>query len=132
MATQKIPVYTAPFQGGTNGTDITTVVDGIITTVTSPEISFVNDGYTVLIVKKGTTEDVNIYIPSVPDNAGRIKNIGAFDVVTGLPTAAAQVIRSTSRLYGPFRPIWWNFGGTITVSFNLITRLDVAAIRLEF
>jgi hypothetical protein len=131
VAIQPIPIYNAPFQGGVAGTNLTTTATGIVTAVTSVNCTFVNDGYTVLYIIMGATPAF-LYIPSVPDNAGRVGNIGVVDGA-GVPTVAGVTLAATTTYsFGPFRPVWWNFGGTMNVVFSNATTIKLAALRYSF
>lgn len=108
-----IPVTPAPFQGGTAGLSIT---DTLIASAAT--MSFVNDGYTVLYVANVGTAS-NIVIQSIPDNAGRVANI------------AGAVEENATTLYGPFEPIWWNYGGLIYITFSSTSTVTVAAVSFQ-
>lgn len=107
MSTQSIPVISQPFQGVSFQTDDFTSLN---TTGTSTDFTFVNDGYTVLYLVTFLTgaETSDLTITSVPDNAARLGNI-----------AQHFALADTGNVYqyGPFRPIWWNYGGVVRCSF---------------
>lgn len=126
MSITPIPIYPAPFQGAEEGsstrafgTTVSTPTSGLVIAATT-EMSFVNDGYTILFV---TTGDVtpNLTISSIPDNAERNFDIG--------PTALTA---NETRAFGPFQPIWWNYGGIVSVSISNDTTVWVAAISFTF
>ena len=131
MAVTDIPVITAPFQGQPNPSGALTGVGVDLTTVsaTTPSIvivgteySFVNDGYTILYVLTNAAPAANITITSIRDNAGRVADIGPI----------TSVVSSTFS-YGPFRPIWWNYGGRVNLSFSVPpTNTSVAAVQYLF
>ena len=116
-----IPVYQAPFQGGTNGVDITTAPSDIYIAATQ-QMQFVNSGYTMLFVKNSSGGAVTLTIQSIPDNAGRIQDIGPVTIAAGV-----------TRMYGAFKPIWWNNGGLVQFSFSAApTNVYVAAVQIQF
>ena len=133
MAVIPLTVFKAPFQGQPNPSGALTGVGVDLTTVsaTTPSIvivgteySFVNDGYTILYVLTNAAPAANITITSIRDNAGRVADIGA-------PTA---LVASTTFSYGPFRPIWWNQGGIVNVSFSAVpgNAALIAAVTYQF
>ena len=119
MAATTIPVTVAPFQGGTNGTDIITLVAGSVIAAAT-EMQFVNDGYSVLFVTTGAVTP-NITITSVEDNADRLGTIG--------PVALTA---NVTRAYGPFRPVWWNQAGVVSVTFSAAANVKVAVLKFQF
>ena len=119
MPATNIPITVAPFQGGTNGTDLVTLLAGSVIAATT-EMQFVNDGYSVLFVTAAAAA-ANITITSVYDNAGRLGNIG--------PSALTL---NATRAYGPFRPIWWNQAGVVNVTFSAIVNIKVAVVKFQF
>lgn len=133
MAVTPITVYSAPFQGGEASTPSRAFGTSVnllgatplagIAQVATDEMSFVNDGYTILFVTSGA-EQPQLTITAVSDNAGRAVNIG--------PTALTI---NDVRAFGPFRPVWWNFGGVVNLFFTsppVITNVKVAAVSFQF
>ena len=130
MAVVNIPVVLAPFQGQPNpslgdptgvGVDILDIAQ-----VATQEMSFINSGYTVLYVIMGAGPIApvgDLIVSSIRDVAGRVADIG--------PIAPGDFNDVSS--YGPFRPIWWNFGGRVNLSFDVepVNQL-VAAVQYQF
>jgi hypothetical protein len=125
MAVTPLTVYTVPFQGDM---DLTTNL-----TIPTAEMSYVNDGYTVMMVvnnEDNMGNDLTVTITGVRDNAGRGK------------TLTETVENEGGRyLFGPFRPIWWNDSGDIQVSFstgdtmgvpNSLDNIGVKVMKLQF
>ena len=137
MATQ-ITVYNAPFQGKESSVptlNLGTVVN-LAGTVQSTgvaqaaalEMFFVNDGYTILFVCTGAAAVTgNITIKAVPDNAGR-----AVDIVSGAPAPLIPILVNQTRAFGPFRPIWWNSGGVVNLTFSNADNITVSAVSFKF
>ena len=126
MAVTDIPVITAPFQGQPNPVAGTLTGVGLnlslSTMAATQNMSFINDGYTILYVITVAGSTGNITISSVRDNAGRVADIGPI----------TSVVSSTFS-YGPFRPIWWNYGGRVNLSFSVPpTNTSVAAVQYLF
>lgn len=132
MAVTPIPVTIAPFQGS-EASDPTRAFGSILNvigaapstvgvgTAAALNMSFVNDGYTVLFVTTVATVP-QLTITAVSDNAGRSVNIG--------PTI---LVANQTRAFGPFRPVWWNYGGTINITFSAApTNIVVAAVSFVF
>lgn len=83
---------------------------------------FVNDGYCVLVVRnEGMMGNIEVTIVAVPDEAGRAVNY-VEDVAAG-----------TERIFGPFRPAWWNQTtgnvGYVYVDFDDDTDVKVGVIN---
>jgi hypothetical protein len=124
MAATQLTVYTVPFQGAM---DLKTN-----NTVATADMTFVNDGYTVMnVVNSDAANDLTVTITGVRDNAGRTKTL------TQTVTAAGGYF-----MFGPFRPIWWNDSGDVQVSFstgddgmgvpNSLDDIGVKVMKLQF
>lgn len=100
MAATPLTVYTVPFQG---------VIDlNADITVATADMTFVNDGYTVMhVLNVDAVNDLDVTITGVKDNAGRAKTL--------TQTVSAN---GGSVVFGPFRPIWWNDSGDVQISFS--------------
>jgi len=71
------------------------------------EMEFVNDGYTALFISPGSlSSGLTCTLKQQPDNAGRSGNL----VKICQP--------SKTVLIGPFKPVWFNFGGVVELSFS--------------
>jgi hypothetical protein len=112
-----ITVHKQPFQGQIS-------VDPTAMQASQSEMSFVNDGYTVLLVTNmddNMGSDTTVSIFGVPSNSGRDYTI-------------SQLVEKEggSYLFGPFRPAFWNDSGVVFVSFSSTTEVYVKAIDLTF
>ena len=117
MAVTQIPIFSAPFQGGVVGANnqligtnvgATYAVGGSgVAIACTAEMEFVNDGYTGLFITPGTlSSGLTCTIKQQPDNATRSGNL----VKICQP--------SKTVLMGPLKPIWFNFGGVVSLSFS--------------
>lgn len=123
MAATPLTVYTVPFQSVMNLTANNTTA--------TAEMTFVNDGYTVMnVVNADPDNALTVTITGVKDNAGRGKTI------TQEVAAAGGYF-----MFGPLRPIWWNDSGDIQVSFstgedmgvpNTLANIGVKVMKLQF
>ena len=101
------------------------------------EMQFLNDGYTFVYVFNPFDDpgfgndgqnDITVTFTAVPDNAGRIQDL------------AERVPFGASAICGPFRPVWWNYGGKVDLSaaFSVpgggedINDASISAFRLQF
>jgi hypothetical protein len=84
-------------------------------------MSFVNDGYTVLLVANGNGSPTTVTVYGVPDNAGR--TVGW--------TFALAVPAGSTGFFGPYRPIWWNMSGVLNVSFSVTADVVVQAVSIQ-
>lgn len=92
-------------------------------------MSFINDGYTILIVQNLAAAVTTVTVYGVPDNAGRSVGVNFAQTVPGVtlnPTVGGIGI------FGPYRPIWWNQAGVVNVTFSAITTVTVKAVSLQF
>lgn len=125
MAVTPLTIYTVPFQGVLN-------LDDNLTTPTA-EMSFINDGYTVMMVTNNEDDmgnDLAVTITGVRDNAGRGK------------TLTQTVAKDGGQyIFGPFRPVWWDKSGGVQVSFstgdtdgvpNTLDNIEVKVIKFQF
>lgn len=127
----RIPIHVSPFQGGPTGPNAAVGFNLSSSGSTgacigaSGIMDFVNDGYVTLFVNNGSTGKITCTISGQPDNAGRTQNVQR---ICGNSTVVG---------FGPFRPIWFNYGGVVYVSFSgggtsssrLISGTKVAAVR---
>ncbi len=123
MPATPLTVYTVPFQGFI---DLTTN-----NTPATAEMTFVNDGYTVMnVVNSDPDNALTLTITGVRDNAGRSKTI-------------TQVVAAQGGyfMFGPFRPIFFNKAGDVQVSFstgdedgvpNTLANIGVKVMKLQF
>lgn len=108
---------TVPFQGHAN------LTTGFVA-ATQTNISFVNDGYTVLFVQNNTGGNRLVKISSEPDNAGRIDE--------ALTTTGFDVPTMTTEMFGPFRPIWWNEAGKVFIELDAIATTNLLVVKYQF
>lgn len=124
MPVTNIPVSDAPFQGGKEQyNDTNNYLNGFnlsngatspskISVTATEEMSFVNDGYSVLFCSTGTgasgVTGYRVEVSGIDDNAGRDTTIAKNLNVRNYTVAGL----------GPFRPIWFNEGGKVNVSFS--------------
>lgn len=142
MAVTNIPIFDAPFQGGVVGaansaigTNLSATYavggSGVAIACTS-EMEFVNDGYTGLFITPGTlSTGLTCTIQQEADNAGR----------SGSLVKICQPSKTV--LMGPFKPIWFNFGGVVGLSFSAsasgsvggataVAAARVSAVQMQF
>lgn len=117
MAIQELTVQTVPFQSHLNLTNN-------LTAATSVNISFINDGYSILVVQNNSGGNRLVKIQSEPDNAGRIDE--------DLSTTGYNVPTMTTEIFGPFRPIWWNDAGKIFIELDATATTNLAVFKLQF
>ncbi len=114
MAITPIVVQTVPFQGHLAQT---------LVPAATVDLSYINDGYSILVINNASGGPVNVKISSVKDNAGRIDE----DLTT---TGFAQPVGI--QIYGPFRPIWFNDAGKILVTLAQTANITVGVFKLQF
>jgi hypothetical protein len=106
-----IAIDVVPYQGQISLTDNLTNA--------AAEMSFINDGYTILVVSTGAvTPTLTIY--SVPDDIPGTENI------TG------ALVANKINIYGPFQPLFWNVGGSVQLTLSSATSVQVACFKLQF
>lgn len=124
MAATPITVYPGGFQTSNvlngvfdpMGDNITYGADA------TAEMSFVNDGYTILYVANTTADaDTDVTITQVRDNAGR--KVSPFTITVYTETQVA---------FGPYRPIWFNQSGLVNVAFSVTANIRVSCVSLKF
>jgi hypothetical protein len=97
------------------------------------EMTFINDGYTVLFVKNGSGGAVVVTFTPVKDNAGRTKIIIPEVSPVNEVDPAWTLADGANATFGPFRPIWWNKGGYVNVAFDVADAdILVAAVKFQF
>jgi hypothetical protein len=114
MAIQTLTVQTVPFQSHLEQT---------LTAATSVDVNFVNDGYSILVVNNTSGGAINVKIVSVPDNAGRIDE----DLTTTGYSQPAGI-----QIYGPFRPVWFNDQGKVSVTLGQTANMSLGVFKLQF
>jgi hypothetical protein len=109
-APTNIPVIEIPYQGGIN------VTDNLIDAAT--DMSFINDGYTILVVSPAAvTPTLTIY--SVADD------------VPGTTNISETLTASKVMIYGPFEPLWWNTAGSVFINFSSPTSVKVGCFSMQ-
>lgn len=121
MAATELNVATVPFQGYLD----LAATGNMIAVPSSLECTFVNNGNTILVVENNAVATNLVTITAVPDNAGRSTNISF-----AVPAIAGGVSNVT--LFGALRPVWWNYGGVVRVTFANNTTIRVGAINIQF
>jgi len=113
MARTDIPVQTIGRNGGALNPISYTSGDA------TNDHEFVNDGKTLLLVKKGATGGVVVDIDAIADASGRTVDGGA------------TVAVDTDGIFGPFKKNEWNQSGKINVNLDVDTNVTVAAIKYQ-
>lgn len=115
MAITPITIYTVPFQ---SKLDLTTSLAAATAATTT--MSFINDGYTVLFIRSAMGATPTVTISSAPDNSGRVGSI------------SEQITANSTVSYGPFRPIWWNVGGLVSVGLSASANITLCCFKYQF
>lgn len=111
MPPTAIAIDVVPYQGQIS------LTDNLTNAATS--MSFVNNGYTILVVSTGAVTPT-LTIHSV---AGDVP--GTSDI-TGALTA------NKINIYGPFQPLYWNQGGSVIVTLSNATSVQVACFSFQY
>lgn len=107
MAITPISIDVVPYQGQISITDNLTAA--------AANMSFINDGNTILVVTTGAVTPT-LTITSTGTNPG-------------VSTISGALVANKTSIYGPFQPLWWNFGGSVQVTLSSATSVTVACFK---
>ena len=110
MPPTAIPIEVGPYQGQIS------ITDSLV--AASASMSFINNGYTVLVLSTGAVTPT-LTISSVEGD------------VPGTSDISGALTANKVTMYGPFQPLYWNQGGSVLVTLSNATSVQVACFSFQ-